>query len=99
MYYIDRMKSATIPPVRIAPQLREELEQSLREGETLAGLVESAVRQEVQRRKEHSEFVRRGLAALQRSRETGDSVPASVVIAKLESRLAAARKVRKPRKA
>ena len=89
------MKTATIPPVRIAPQLREELEQALEEGETLAALVESAVRHEVHRRREQAEFVRRGLAAIERSRQAGDGIPAEAVIAKLEAKLAAARKTRR----
>lgn len=89
------MKSATIPPVRIAPQFREELEQALEEGETLAGLVEKAVRSELGRRKEQAEFVRRGLAAIRRTQVAGDGVPADAVIAKLEARLAAARKAKR----
>ena len=89
------MKTATIPPVRIAPQLRDELEQALEEGETLSGLVESAVRHEVLRRKEQGEFVRRGLAEITRCKEAGDGVPAEVVIAGLEAKLAAARTVKK----
>lgn len=85
------MKSTTIPPVRIEPQFREEIEQALEEGETLASLVEQAVRNEVARRRDQAEFVRRGLAAVARSEADGDWVPAETVIAKLEARLAEAR--------
>mgnify|MGYP000876571573 CR=1 FL=1 len=95
LHYSSSVKTATIPPVRIAPELREELEQALEEGETLAALVESAVRHEVRRRREQGEFVRRGLAAIERSRQAGDGIPAETVIAKLEARLAAARKTRR----
>jgi len=86
------MKTATIPPVRTTPQFREELEQVLEEGETLAALVEGALRREVDRRREQSEFVRRGLAAIERTRAVGDGVPADVVLEKLEAKLAAARR-------
>lgn len=90
------MKSATIPPVRIASQFRDEIEQALDPGETMASLVEKAVRAEVTRRREYSEFVRRGLAAIARSQAANDAIPADVVIARLEARLAAARRTRGP---
>ncbi len=89
------MKTATIPPVRIEPQFREEIEQSLAEGETMAGLVETAVRAEVTRRRAQSEFIRRGLAAIARTASANDGIPAEAVIAKLEAKLAAARKARR----
>ena len=89
------MKTATIPPVRIEPQFRDEIEQSLVEGETMAGLVETAVRAEVTRRREHSEFIRRGLAAIARTVSANDGIPAEAVLAKLEAKLAAARKARR----
>ncbi|MCD0416536.1 MULTISPECIES: YlcI/YnfO family protein [Rubrivivax] len=88
------MKSTTIPPVRIEPQFREEIEQALEEGESLASLVEQAVRTEVARRRDQAEFVRRGLAAVARSEADGDWVPAETVIAKLEARLSKARERR-----
>lgn len=89
------MKTATIPPVRVEPQFRDEIEQSLEDGETMAGLVEAAVRAEVVRRREQGEFIRRGLAAIARTKHDGDGIPADAVIAKLEAKLAAARKARR----
>jgi len=47
------------------------------------------------RRKEQAEFVRRGLAAIQRTQAAGDGVLADAVIARLEAKLAAARKARR----
>lgn len=85
------MKSATIPPIRIETAFRQEIEQSLGDGETMASLVENAVRTEVARRRDQSEFVRRGMAAITRSEAAGDWVPADTVIAKLEAKVAAAR--------
>ena len=84
------MKSANIPPIRIEASFREEIERSLDEGETMAALVENAVRTEVSRRREQSEFVRRGLASIARSEAAGDWVPAETVIARLQAKLAAA---------
>lgn len=92
--YTDAMKTATIPPVRIEPSFRQEIEQSLEGGESLAALVETAVRNEVARRRHHSEFVQRGLASIARSERDGDWVPAEAVIAKLEAKVAAARERR-----
>ncbi|WP_326535774.1 YlcI/YnfO family protein [Pseudorhodoferax sp.] len=89
------MKTATIPPVRIEPQLRDQIEQSLEEGETMAALVEKAVRNEVARRHDHAEFVRRGLAAIARTRDADDGIPAEQVIARLEAKLAVARQTRR----
>ena len=89
--YVFRMKSAAIPPIRIEPAFRDEIEQALESGETMAALVENAVRTEVARRRDQSDFVRRGLAAIARSEAAGDWVPAEAVIAKLEAQVAAAR--------
>ena len=57
----------------------------------MASLVETAVRNEVTRRRVHSEFVRRGMAAINRTVDAGDGIPAEIVIAKLEAKLANAR--------
>ena len=89
------MKTVTIPPVRIDPAFREEIEQALEGGESLASLVETAVRHEVNRRRLQSEFIRRGIAAIQRTEAAGDGVPAEEVIGRLEQKLAATR-ARKP---
>jgi predicted transcriptional regulator len=93
--YNGNMKTATIPPVRIDPSFRKDIEQSLEGGESLASLVETAVRNEVTRRRVQSEFIRRGMAAINRTVAAGDGVPAEVVIAKLEAKLAAARSAKK----
>ncbi|MDD2880350.1 MAG: hypothetical protein PHQ58_07920 [Rhodoferax sp.] len=61
----------------------------------MAALVENAVRIEVSRRREQSEFVRRGLAAIARSEAAGDWIPAETVIAKLEAKVAVARERQK----
>lgn len=89
------MKTAAIPPVQIEPQFRDDIEQSLVEVETMAGLVETAVRAEVTRRREQSEFIRRGLAAIARTVSANDGIPAGAVLARLEAKLAAARTARR----
>jgi hypothetical protein len=92
--YIALMKTATIPPVRIEPTFREEIEQALDEGESLASLVETAVRHEITRRQTQSEFIRRGIAAIDRTVAEGDGIAPATVIARLEAKLAEARKTR-----
>ncbi|MCL2523606.1 MAG: hypothetical protein FWF20_08115, partial [Betaproteobacteria bacterium] len=57
-YTLSDMKTATLPPVRIDPGFRHEVEQSLQDGESLTALVKTALRHEIARRKNHSEFVR-----------------------------------------
>ena len=91
MQYTLHMKTATIPPVRVEPAFREEMELSLQGGENLASLVETAVRNEVRRRKTQAEFVRRGMAAIERTVTADDGVPAQDMIARLEAKLAAAK--------
>jgi hypothetical protein len=65
------MKSAVIPQVRVEPQLRAELEASLREGETLSEFVEAAVRDAAARRRTQAEFIARGLASRDEARRSG----------------------------
>jgi len=86
------MKTATIPPIRVEPNFRIELEGVLWQGESLSEFVENAVRSTVQMRKNQAEFVRRGIAAIEETKRLGGGIPAEVVIAKLEAKLAAARR-------
>jgi hypothetical protein len=84
------MKTATLPPIRVAPDLRLELESVLQQGESLSQFVENAVRATVTKRKTQAEFIRRGIAAIKSTQRDGSGVPAERVIAKLEATLAAA---------
>ncbi len=85
------MKTATIPSVRVEPELRAEVESRLGEGETHSEFVEASVRANVQRRKVQAEFIARGLRSREAARRTGDYVDADVVIADLQRKLDAAR--------
>ncbi|RST49388.1 YlcI/YnfO family protein [Variovorax sp. MHTC-1] len=85
------MKTATIPSVRVEPELREEVEQLLGEGESLSEFVEAAVRSAVHQRQNQAEFIARGLRSLERARQTGGYVEADEVLRKLEGKLLAAR--------
>jgi hypothetical protein len=91
------MKSATIPSVRVEPELRAEVESLLSEGETLSEFVEASVRAAVLRRRNQAEFMARGLRSLETARRTGEYVEADVVLDGLQRKLDAAR-TRKPAK-
>jgi len=94
MQYNLAMKTATLPPVRVASDFRQELEGVLEEGETLSQFVESAVRSVVEKRKHQAEFVRRGIAAIQGTQRMGSGIPAEQVVARLEAKLKAARQAK-----
>jgi len=91
------MKTATLPPIRVAPDFRLELEGVLEQGESLSQFVENAVRTTVARRKTQAEFVRRGIAAIEATQREGSGIPADLVIAKLEAKLSAARRAKAQR--
>jgi predicted transcriptional regulator len=65
------MKTATLPPLRVAPELRQAAEAALREGESLSSLMEQSLREEVNRRRMQAEFIARGLAARDEAKRTG----------------------------
>ena len=85
------MKTATLPPIRVAPDFRLELEGVLAQGESLSQFVENAVRTTVAKRKNQAEFIKRGIAAIEATKLEGGGISAAVVVAKLEAKLAAAR--------
>ena len=86
------MKSSTFPSLRVEPELREAAESVLREGETLSSLIETAVRETVQRRRFQEEFVARGLLAREHAQRTGAYHAAETVHAELQQRLDVRRK-------
>ena len=88
------MKSATLPPLRVAPELRQAAEEVLREGESLSGLMEQSLRDEVRRRHLQAEFIARGLAAGDDAERTGVYHTVDDVMGSLRGILADARKPR-----
>lgn len=66
------MKSATIPPLRVTPDLRRDAESVLQEGESLSSFVEEALRRQVEHRKLREEFINRGLASRDHAKATGE---------------------------
>jgi len=66
------MKSATIPPLRVTPELRKAAESVLRANESLSAFVESSLVKQIEFRKMQQEFIARGLAARDASKKSGD---------------------------
>ncbi|CAG4888589.1 YlcI/YnfO family protein [Paraburkholderia saeva] len=91
------MKSATFPSIRVEQALRDAAESILGEGETLSGFVEQSIREGIERRRNQSEFIARGIASREAARGSGDYLSSSEVLEKLERRLDALRTKRKPR--
>lgn len=85
------MKTATIPAVRVEPELRAEVEAVLADGETLSQFVEASIRAGVERRRVQAEFIARGLRARETALRTGDYVDAHVALDGLQRKLEAAR--------
>jgi len=85
--YIAPMKSATLPAVRIEPELRTELESVLGESESISAFVERAVRDAVNYRKAQAEFLARGETAWQAYQRTGQARPAGEVLDRVQDRI------------
>lgn len=79
------MKTATLPPLRVEPQLRKHVERLLEPGETLSTFVERAVRESVDRRSADADFATRALASREESRKSGRYHSAAAVLRDLEA--------------
>lgn len=82
------MKTATLPPLRVAPELRQAAESVLREGETLSSFMEQSLRDEVNRRRTQAEFIARGLASRDEAKRTGAYFTVKESLAGLDAILA-----------
>ncbi|RAR58797.1 hypothetical protein C7401_112113 [Paraburkholderia unamae] len=86
------MKTATMPPLRVDPELRQAAEDVLHENESLSSFMEAALREGVARRRLQREFVARGLDSREQARRDNDYFAADNVHAELEAMLHAKRK-------
>lgn len=85
------MKTATIPSLRVDPELRQSAESVLEEGESLSSFVEQAIRSTVAQRLAEREFIARGLLARDNARRSGVYVEAADVASRLEGMLVKAK--------
>lgn len=88
------MKSATLPSLRVDPELRAAAESVLNEGETLSAFVESSVKAQIHYRKTQAEFIARGLASLAEAERTGVYYTTEEVLGRLKAKLDAAKAAR-----
>jgi predicted transcriptional regulator len=86
------MKTATIPSLRVEPELRTAAEDVLEEGESLSSFVEQSIRDGVQRRQAQREFIARGLESRSAAMQNQDYVPAGKVLGRLEGMLQKAKR-------
>jgi len=79
------MKSATIPPLRVTPELRQAAESVLHDDESLSAFVESALVKQIAFRNMQQEFIARGLAAGEASKQAGNYVSKEDSLAALDA--------------
>jgi hypothetical protein len=84
-------KTATLPSLRVDPELRAAAESVLEDGETLSAFVEGAVKKQVHIRKSQAEFIARGLASLAEAERTGVYYTCEEVLGELKAMLDAKR--------
>ncbi|MFO7542726.1 MAG: YlcI/YnfO family protein [Thiobacillus sp.] len=84
------MKSATIPSLRVDPDLRQAAESVLQEGETLSSFVEQSLRIGIDHRRAQQAFISRGLASRDEAERTGEYFMADGVLQELDQMIAKA---------
>ncbi len=81
------MKTANIPSLRVAPELRDAAESLLLEGETLSAFVEQSLRDKIQQRLSQQAFVARGMTSREEARKSNQYYSAESVIGDLKNLL------------
>lgn len=85
------MKTATIPSLRVAPELRDAAERVLENGETLSSFVEQSLKDKIQQRLTQQAFLERGLASRDEAKITGEYYSADSVLHDLKIMLTKAK--------
>jgi hypothetical protein len=79
-------RTATLPPIRVAPETKASLEAVLREGESLTQFIENAVRREAEFRAEQNAAVARAKKALRAAEKGVGLVTADDFLAGMQQR-------------
>lgn len=79
------MKTATIPSLRVKPELREAAESVLREGETLSSFVEQSLLANIAFRRTQTAFIAKGLASRTQAREDNEYYTSEQVLLELNA--------------
>lgn len=85
------MKTATMPALRVQPELRQAAEEILRPGETLSAFVEDSLRRNVEFRRTQQEFIARGLASSDAAKKSGVYFSSEEVLQELDDIIAGTR--------
>ena len=85
------MKTATIPALRVEPQLRDAVEGVLAEGETLSSFMEEALKANITRRQHQQAFIARGLESAAIARQNQEYYSAESVLDELQAMLDASK--------
>ena len=81
------MKTASMPSLRVDPELRHDAESVLRDGETLSSFMEQALRSSIQSRRVKKEFIARGLTSRDEAKRTGEYFSADDVLVEMQDML------------
>ena len=81
------MKTATIPSLRVEPELRQAAESVLHNNESLSSFVLQSLRANIKQRQLQQEFIARGLASRDEARKTGEYYEADDVLHELDDML------------
>ncbi|TQX90122.1 MULTISPECIES: YlcI/YnfO family protein [Rhizobium] len=81
------MKTASLPSLRVDPELRAAAESVLKDGETLSAFVEASIRAQIDFRRKQAEFIARGLASLEDAKKTGIYFSSKEVLDELKGML------------
>lgn len=81
------MKTATLPSIRVQPELRQAAEAVLMPGETLSALLEESLKQGIASRQAQQAFLERGLASAAKARASGHYLTTDEVLGTLEQHL------------
>jgi predicted transcriptional regulator len=84
------MKTASMPSLRVDPELRHDAESVLRDGETLSSFMEQALRSSIQSRRAQKEFIARGLTSRDEAKRTGEYFAAEDVLVEMQEMLSQA---------
>lgn len=79
------MKTATIPALRVEPQLRAAAQSVLASGETLSSFVEESLRANIERRLYSQAFITRGIASRDDAKAMQEYYSADSVMAELDA--------------
>ncbi len=81
------MKTATIPSLRVEPELRCAAESVLYARESLSGFVVQSIKENIKRRKLRQAFIERGLTSRDEARLTGEYFEAKDILHALDDML------------